>query len=62
MITKDMTLMQVLQLYPKTSEVFKKYGMMCMECMGASEETIENGAKMHGIDLLKLINELQQVV
>lgn len=62
MISKDMSILEVLQAYPRTREVFARYGMGCMSCMGAVEETIEAAARMHGLDLDKLLADLNRQV
>lgn len=61
-ITKDMTFHEVLSKYPKTTKVFLKHGMHCIGCILASGETIEQGAKAHGIDTKKLIEELNKSI
>jgi len=57
-ITKDMSIGEALQAHPKAIEVFAKYNMGCFSCMGATAESIENGALMHGIDVDSLIADL----
>ncbi|RLE44936.1 disulfide oxidoreductase, partial [Candidatus Woesearchaeota archaeon] len=49
-ITKKMSFSALLSKYPETIEVFLRYGMHCVGCVAASFETIEQGAKAHGID------------
>lgn len=58
MITKEMSIMDALQMHPETRDVFKNHGMGCLGCMGAADESIEAGARMHGIDLEALLKEL----
>lgn len=58
MFNKDMSIMEALQTHPQARDVFKKYGMACLSCMGAIQESIEAGARMHGIDLQALLAEL----
>lgn len=59
-ITKDMTFHEVLSKYPKTAQIFLKHNMHCIGCVMASGETIEQGAKAHGIDLKKLLEDLNK--
>lgn len=59
-ITKNMTFHEVLSKYPKTAQVFLKYGMHCIGCVLASGETIEQGAKAHGINIKKLVDDLNK--
>lgn len=59
MYNKDMSIMEALQAHPQAREVFKKHGMACLGCMGAMQESIEAGARMHGIDIDALLAELE---
>jgi hybrid cluster-associated redox disulfide protein len=54
--TKDTSISEVLQNCPGAVEYFNSRGLECYTCMGASEETIEEGAMMHGIDVLSLLD------
>ena len=58
MITKDTFIVEVLRTNPNAKDVFFKQGINCIGCMGSSTETIESSAKMHGINLDKLLAEL----
>lgn len=57
-ITRDMSFIQAIQAHPKAGEILAKYEMGCIGCMGAAGETIEQGAIAHGVDVDKLIKEL----
>ncbi len=57
-ITKDMSFIKAIQAHPKAAEVLSKYEMGCIGCMGAAGETIEQGAIAHGVDVDKLLKEL----
>jgi hybrid cluster-associated redox disulfide protein len=61
MITKDMTMAEIVRLYPRAMEVFNKYGMECLECQLAEFEKLEYSAGMHKIDMDKLLEELNRV-
>lgn len=61
-ITKDMTLGEVARNYPETVEVFLKHGLPCAMCHVAFVETIEEGAKGHGIKLDLLLKELNKAI
>lgn len=58
MITKDASIIQVLQELPKAREIFSKHGMHCISCLGSEFETIEMGARSHEINLELLLKEL----
>ncbi|MDO8689173.1 MAG: DUF1858 domain-containing protein [Dehalococcoidia bacterium] len=57
-ITKEMTISQTVALYPGLMQVLEEYGMGCSYCMGSMDETIEGGARMHGVDLDVLLEAL----
>ncbi len=61
-ITKDMSIMEVVQKYPDTVEVFMNSGMGCLGCAAAHFENIEQGALAHGIDVDSLMEGLNKVV
>jgi hybrid cluster-associated redox disulfide protein len=59
-VTKDMLLGEVVSKYPKAIEVFMKYELHCATCGAAFSETVEDGASSHGIDLKKLLKDLNK--
>ncbi len=59
-INKNMSIIEVVQKYPKTIEVFRNYGMGCLGCAAARFENIEQGAVAHGIDVDALIADLNK--
>ena len=56
-ITKDMSIIEIVQTYPDTVEILMNAGMGCLGC-AAHFENIEQGAMAHGIDIDALIDEL----
>ena len=61
MITKDMKIVEVLQVNPQTSYVFSSYGMGCIHCQLAHFETVEEAAAAHGADLDQMLAQLNEV-
>ena len=59
-ITKEMTFGEVLSKYPETVKTFFMYGMHCFGCYLAVDETIEQGALAHGVDVDKLMKDLNE--
>lgn len=57
-ISKDMTFHQVLQLSPEVAKVLGKYNLGCIGCMGAMNETLEQGAIAHGLDVNEILKDL----
>lgn len=62
MVTKDMSITEVVEKYPESAEVFIRHGMHCFGCMAARFENIEQGALAHGIDADKLIEDINNSV
>jgi hybrid cluster-associated redox disulfide protein len=58
LFTRDMTILEALQAHSRSREVFMRSGMTCVNCMGAQMETLEEGARMHELDVDGLLEEL----
>ena len=61
MVTKEMTIAQVLEEVPDCAPVFMEYGMHCLGCAIAHGETVEQAAEVHGIDLSALLDSLNEL-
>lgn len=57
-VTKEMSIIEIVQNHPKSLEVFAKYGMGCIGCAAARFETLEAGAKVHGVDPQVMVDEI----
>ncbi|NLI92834.1 MAG: DUF1858 domain-containing protein [Peptococcaceae bacterium] len=60
MITKDMSITEIVEKHPAAIEILLKHGMHCFGCMAARFENIEQGALAHGIDVDQLMKELNK--
>ena len=60
-ITKDTIIEDVLKAHPDAIAVLMKYNLGCVACMGATQESLEQGARMHGIDPEPLVKELNEL-
>ena len=49
LITKDMLLMEAITKYPEIAPILTGYGLHCVGCPVSGIETIEQGAKIHGL-------------
>lgn len=58
LITKDMSIGEAVAKYPNTIPVFMHNGLHCIGCAVANYESIEQGSAGHGIDVDKLVKEL----
>lgn len=59
-ITPKMTFGEAISINPKAAKILFKHGMLCGSCPMAMLETIEQGAKIHKVDLKKLLKELNK--
>jgi hybrid cluster-associated redox disulfide protein len=62
MITKQMSIGEVVERFPQTVEVFLRHGLMCFGCALARFENVEQGAMAHGINVEALIKDLNAAV
>ncbi|WP_027340359.1 DUF1858 domain-containing protein [Halonatronum saccharophilum] len=60
-IKKEDTISKVLKKYPETAKVFQSFGMHCLGCPTATNESIDQAAGVHGIDLDQLMEALNKV-
>lgn len=58
MITKEMKIVEVLQVKPEAAKVFGRYGMGCIHCLMAHTETVEEAAAVHGVNVEDMLAEL----
>ena len=60
MITKDMTIGEVVRQDANKAEVLMSFGMGCVGCPSAQAETIAEAATVHGINLDELLIALNK--
>ena len=59
-ITKDMVIGEILRSHPEAAEILMTFGMGCVVCPSSQMETLEQAAMVHGLDLEKLLQELNK--
>ena len=57
-VTENMLLSEILEADPDPTEVLLRHGLNCLGCPGARSENLKEAAEGHGIDLKKLIDDL----
>jgi len=62
LITKDMSIGEIVDQYPETVPVFMSHGLGCIGCAIAQFETLEEGAMAHGIDVEVLVRDLNKSI
>lgn len=61
-VTADMLTSDVLDRYPEVYEIFLKYGMLCMDCICADEETLEESCRVHCMDVDAVVDLINRSV
>ncbi|MFA7658049.1 MAG: DUF1858 domain-containing protein [Candidatus Gastranaerophilaceae bacterium] len=61
-VTKDMSIIDIVQKYPQSLEIFAKYGLGCIGCAAARFENLEAGAKVHGFDPDEMVAEINALI
>lgn len=62
LIDKTTKIAKMLQEYPQTAVVLKKYHLGCIGCHGVQHETVEMGATAHGVDLKEFLQDLNAAI
>lgn len=62
MITRDMKIADIISRHPQTIEVFRRFGLECLECQIADFEEVEHGAGVHQVDLEELLAALNAAI
>lgn len=62
-IGKETSIEELVELDPEMNDVLYEYGLHCGSCFAAGFDTLEEGAKMHGLEddeIEELIQELNK--
>ena len=59
-IQKDMTIKKLLELDQSLADVLMGFGMFCVLCHLSEDETVEEAAQAHGIELDFLLEKLNE--
>ena len=59
-VDKNTTINEILNTYPEAIKFFKEKQMSCSSCFAVKFDTLENGALMHGMDVVALIRQLEE--
>ena len=60
-ISESSLIRDLILLNPEVGVILEKFGMGCRECLLSTYETLGDGVKMHGLDIKKLIAELNKI-
>ncbi|EKQ56685.1 MULTISPECIES: DUF1858 domain-containing protein [unclassified Clostridium] len=60
MITKEMTLAQIINIKEDAPQILMNFGMGCVGCPSAQAESLEDAVKVHGLNLDQLLEALNK--
>lgn len=60
MITKEMIISEILDANQDAARILMSNGMGCLGCPSSQMESLEQAAEIHGLNIEKLIVELNQ--
>jgi hybrid cluster-associated redox disulfide protein len=58
MITKEMKMEEIIRRFPATLKIFEQYGIDCAKCQLGEYENLEQGARVHNIDIHNILKDL----
>ncbi len=58
-LNKDSNILETIENYPVSAEIFVKHGLPCLGCAAARFEKLSDVVEEFGIDLDKLIEDLK---
>lgn len=64
-ITKDMKVIEIVENFPEVIPTLMEYGLHCVGCYFSEEDTLEAGAKTHGMceeDIEMMIEDANEIV
>lgn len=64
-VTKNMFLIDIIAKYPEVAPILMGYGLHCVGCHFSGADTLEMGAKLHGMDdetINMMLNDVNIIV
>ena len=58
MVSKDMTIGQLIREFPQVAPILMQVGMHCLGCPSAQAETLGEAAMVHGLDADLLVAKI----
>lgn len=59
-VTKEMSIGDVLRSDRSTARIFMEFGMHCLGCPHATAESLEQAGAVHGINVDELVHQLNE--
>lgn len=62
MITKDMSITDVLRKHPEVIPILQSLNLGCLGCIAAHGESLEQGLGAHGLDVDDVVDQMNKAV
>jgi hybrid cluster-associated redox disulfide protein len=59
--SREMRIGDLLDLHPSVAGVLASFGLPCQECIVAPRETLEEGARLNGLDPEEILARLREL-
>lgn len=59
-VTKDMTIGDILEMDETTADFFLAMGMFCIGCPASRGETLEQACMVHGVDSDEMVEKINE--
>ncbi len=59
-VTKDMLIGELIRKKPESVEILMRFGMGCIGCPSSQMESLEEAAMVHGLNIDRLMAELNK--
>ena len=60
MITKDMTIGEIIKLNASKADILMNFGMGCLGCPSSQVESVEQACEVHGLNLEEVLAALNE--
>lgn len=60
MVTKQMSIGEILKMDRNTAPIFMEFGMHCLGCPHATAESLEDACAAHGANVDELVHQLNE--
>lgn len=57
-----MTFDEILKIKPEAAKVLAQFNLGCVGCLGATTESLAQGAKAHGLDVEEILKALNAIL
>jgi hybrid cluster-associated redox disulfide protein len=61
-VTKDTLIGEIVREYPESIDILFEMGMHCFGCPAAQAESLEDACAVHGIEVEKIVGDINKAI